>query len=118
MHAAGIIQVDVSGRPCSCLSRTDAGIEVQPLPGGPPAWDQSQHVYVYIVDAASGDDLCSLGPILAVGPHLPAEVVVGRSTHRELAPDHGRVVVLSVEEGNIKYEASAHRPIKTQLHNR
>ena len=85
-----VVQEDVP-RGVAGLAGADAGVEVQPLPRGPaaPAGHDGQNVHVDVVHAARGDDLCRLGPVLAVRPHLAAEVVVRR---RRFAPDHGRVV--------------------------
>ena len=90
VHAALVIEEDVPGGVAG-LAGADGGVEVQPLPGGPaaPAGHDGQHVHIDVVHAARGDDLRRLGPVLAVGAHLAAEVVVGR---RRLAADHGRIV--------------------------
>ncbi len=92
MDAALIIKVNVLIRGHARLPGADAGVEVQPLPRGPPARDQSQHVDVDVVDATRGDDLGGLGPVLTVGASLPRKVVMSRARPR-LALDHGRVVV-------------------------
>ena len=90
VHAPLVVQEDVPAGVAG-LPGADARVEVEPLPRGPaaPARHDGQHVHIDVVHAARGDDLGRLGPVLAVGAHLAAEVVVRRGG---LASDHGRVV--------------------------
>ena len=67
MYTPLIIKVDIPGGMTRSPS-PDAGVEVQPLPGPAPTRDECQDVDVDVVDAARGDDLGGLGPVLTVSP--------------------------------------------------
>lgn len=90
VHTPLVVQEDVP-RSVAGLPGANAGVEVQPLPRGPaaPARHDGQHMHIDVVHATRGDDFSRLSPVLAIGAHLAAEVVIRRCG---LAADHGRVV--------------------------